>query len=160
MIDHNDIYNELEELAVTNLKADAWLGDTDNVKTIQKKLSPNLVYYVNEVPVIAIEVMDVPDETNRNNSIFQEQINIICEVVCSGADRAELDRVVKEIIARIRRHVKAQIRAYSPANPFWGEPEIIPLGNGSADFITGENENSEYVQVGTTIIEIDIIDKS
>lgn len=159
-MDYNDLYNSIETKVVTALKSDAWLGDGVHIRLIHEKLRDDLSSYRgNEVPALAVEVREIIDEGNRNNSIFTEEINVLIEVTCSGSKRAELDKTVKEIISRIRHWMRGQCRSYGPGSPFLGDAELIPVGNGEAAFMGGEGENA-YVQIGTTIIEMRIINKS
>jgi len=103
-------YNTLETQMVTALQADTWLGDSDNVTTIQQKISGRLEEVgEHELPLIGVMVTGGSDELPGDETsfgAFDFTVDMVLEIVVAGADLNALDTSAKRIVAEVRRLIR------------------------------------------------------
>lgn len=154
-VQNDNRYNILENAIVAAFQADAYLSVEAGI--IHSKLREDISkYYSPELPAIAVEVGDVPDEETVDLNRFTETVTVLIEVVCSDASREDMNEQVKEIVAYIREWMRSSMQEYGPVTAFLGDRVYVPRGNGAAQFATGRNDDDKYYEVGHTDLIIDV----
>ena len=105
--DSLDAFNLLESATVTSLKADTWLGNTANVKTIHEKIRRNgeneVDYYTgSELPAIGVLAVGAADDERRTIGEFELGFRVMLDIWHA------VDAEFKEIVARGRRLLRLQ----------------------------------------------------
>ena len=152
-------YNALEVALVNALKADTTLFKEDGtglVKLIHEKIRIDAVYNDSENPVIALEVIGIPDETTLNNKRFTEQVSVMIEVLVGDSDRQSNNDKLKEIIAYLRQWVRENMQNYGYGNPFLGSNLYKPVGNGPAEFSILNDGDFYFCDKCSTVLKLEI----
>lgn len=154
-----DFLNDIEEDLVTVLKGDAWLGNRNNVKTLESKY--NQLYVFNNIagiktPAVFVFTvgMDTEDfDTTKGVRSIPIEVNFAI-VEQNKADWKRADQAVKEIVTRL--HYRLWVETSTASKALSSGARVIQIGPDDMDYRFIETD-SVLICITTCFVEMRIL---